>query len=72
MQEWHPGRKMSGCIEVTEISQEYTAGMRENRNTFRYECSLYIKLAGEILADMEYLKIDGEFPRLSKSAVTLR
>lgn len=65
------GKKKSGCIKAAETSQEYTAGMKENRNMFPSACSLYKflqKLAG---ADMEYLKIDGEFPRLSGSAVTL-
>lgn len=35
------GKKKSGCIKAAETSQEYTAGMRENRNMFPSACSLY-------------------------------
>ena len=35
------GKKKSGCIKVAEISQEYTAGMKENRNTYPSACFLY-------------------------------
>lgn len=32
------GKKKSGCIKAAEISQEYTAGMKENRNTYPSAC----------------------------------
>ena len=35
------GKKKSGCIKAAEISQEYTAGMKENRNTYPSACFLY-------------------------------
>ena len=57
------------CIKAAETSQEYTAD--EKTKMFPSACSFAIFTKTCRKADMEYLKIDGEFPRLSGSAVTL-